>query len=81
MRPLIEKGSDVFIRFNKAIAIYNINGFFNELDIMMDKSIDKQFITGDCKELYSVFDDIEKMLEYLENYDEKDIDLNKVKIR
>lgn len=68
-------------RHNKPIAIYNINGFFNELDVMMDKSIEKQFITNDCKELYATFDNIEDMLEYLENYDEKDIDLSKVKIR
>jgi len=68
-------------RHNKAIAIYNINGFFDELDVMMDKSIEKEFITSDCKELYTVFDSIEAMLEYLENYNEKDIDLSKVKIR
>ena len=68
-------------RHNKPIAIYNVNGFFNELDVMMDKSIEKQFITNDCKELYSTFDNIEDMLDYLENYDEKDVDLSKVKIR
>ena len=68
-------------RHNKPIAIYNINGFFNELDEMMNKSIEKQFITNDCKELYSTFDNIEDMLDYLENYDEKDVDLSKVKIR
>ena len=68
-------------RHNKPIAIYNINGFFNELDVMMDQSIEKQFITNDCKELYAMFDNIEDMLDYLENYDEKDVDLSKVKIR
>ena len=68
-------------RHNKPIAIYNIDGLFDELDAMMDKSIEKEFITHDCKELYAVFEDIDKMLDYLENYDEKDIDLNKVKIR
>ena len=68
-------------RHNKPIAIYNIDGFFDELDAMMDKSIEKEFITHDCKELYAVFEDIDKMLDYLVNYDEKYIDLNKVKIR
>ena len=68
-------------RHNKPIAIYNVNGFFNELDEMMNKSIEKQFITNDCKELYSTFDNIEDMLDYLENYNEKDVDLSKVKIR
>ena len=68
-------------RHNKPIAIYNIDGFFDELDAMMDKSIEKEFITHDCKELYSVFDNKEEMLEYLENYDEKDVDISKVRIR
>ncbi|MBR6505170.1 MAG: TIGR00730 family Rossman fold protein [Clostridia bacterium] len=68
-------------RHNKAIAIYNINGFYDELDVMMDQSIKKEFITDDCKELYKVFNDVEEMLNYIENYDEKDVDLNKVKIR
>ncbi len=68
-------------RHNKPIAIYNIDGFFNELNAMMDKSIEKEFITKDCKELYAMFNNADEMLEYLENYDEKDIDLSKVKIR
>jgi len=68
-------------RHNKPIVIYNVNGFFDELDKMMDKSIEEQFITNDCKELYTTFDNIEDVLNYLENYDEKDIDLSKVKIR
>lgn len=68
-------------RHNKAIAIYNINGFYDELEVMMDKSIEKEFITRDCKDLYAVFDNIEEMLDYLEGYDPKDIDLSKVKIR
>lgn len=68
-------------RHNKAIAIYNINGFYDELDKMMDKSIKEKFVTDDCKELYKVFTNVDEMLEYIKNYDPQDIDLNKVKIR
>lgn len=68
-------------RHNKAIALYNINGFYDELEKMMTKYIEEQFITSDCKELYSVFTDADEMLDYIENYDPKDIDLSKVKIR
>ena len=68
-------------RHNKAIAIYNINGFFDELENMMTKSIEEEFITRDCTELYKVFTDADEMLEYINNYDQKDIDLSKVKIR
>ena len=68
-------------RHNKPIAIYNINGFYDELNAMMDKSIEENFITQDCKDLYCIVNDLDKMLEYIENYDEKDIDITKVKIR
>ena len=68
-------------RHNKPIAIYNINGFYDELDVMMTKSIKEKFITDDCKDLYKVFTDAEEMLEYIKNYDSKEIDLSKVKIR
>lgn len=68
-------------RHNKAIVLYNINGFFDELDAMMTRSIKEQFITDDCKELYTVCTDIDEMLKYIEEYDSSEIDLSKVKIR
>lgn len=68
-------------RHNKAIAIYNINGFYDGLDRMMTKSIEEKFITDDCKDLYTVFTNPDEMLDYILNYDPKDIDLSKVKIR
>lgn len=68
-------------RHNKAIVIYDINGYYQEMDYMMDKAIEKNFITQDCKDLYMLTDDANKALDYIANYDEKDIDLSKVKIR
>ena len=68
-------------RHNKAIALYNINGFFDDLDRMMTRSIEEKFITDDCKELYSVFTDVDEMLKYIAEYDPQDIDLSRVKIR
>ena len=68
-------------RHNKAIVIFNINGFYNELDNMMVKSIKEKFITEDCKELYKVYTDIDEMLDYILKYDPEDIDLSRVKIR
>ncbi len=68
-------------RHNKPIVVFNINGYYDELDRMMDKSIEEKFITDDCKDLYVVINDADKIIEYLENYDEDDIDISKVKIR
>ena len=68
-------------RHNKAIAIYNINGFYNEIAKAMGKMVKEHFITEDCAELCKGFTDADEMLDYIESYDPKDIDLSKVKIR
>ena len=68
-------------RHNKAIAIYNINGYFDPMLEMMQVSVDKKFITEDCRDLYKVTHSVEETLDYVEQYDPTDIDLSKVKIR
>ena len=68
-------------RHNKAIVIFNINGYYDNMLKMMQHSIEKRFITTDCVELYKVTSTIEEALDYIEKYDPTDIDLSKVKIR
>ena len=48
---------------------------------MMQVSVDKKFITNDCRELYKVTTTVEETLDYIEKYNPQDIDLTKVKIR
>lgn len=55
-------------RHCKAIVVYNIYGFYDTMEKMMQEAIDKKFIKPECRELYGVFDDAEEMLDYLENY-------------
>lgn len=68
-------------RHNKAIAILNIDGYYDNLLQMMEVSIEKNFITRDCVELFKVTNTIEETLDYIESYDPTDIDITKVKIR
>ena len=68
-------------RHNKAIVILNINGYFDNMLEMMQVSVDKKFITDDCRHLYEVVNTVDEALNYIENYDPKDIDLSRVKIR
>lgn len=68
-------------RHNKPIVIWNLNNYFENMENMMQVSVDKKFITDDCRDLYKVCDNIDDILDYIENYDPKDIDLSKVKIR
>lgn len=68
-------------RHNKAIVIYNINGFFNEIADALYKMVKKEFITQDCADLCKVYTNADEILDYIEKYDPTDIDLSKVKIR
>jgi len=68
-------------RHNKAIVIFNINGYFNDMIKMMSHAIEKNFITTDCVDLFKVVNTADEALDYIESYDPTDIDLSKVKIR
>ncbi len=54
-------------RHNKPIAIYNIDGYYNDLEQVMDSSIAKKFIRENCRELYRISSDTEMLFSYLEN--------------
>lgn len=68
-------------RHNKAICIYDINHYYDEIAAALQKCVEEKFITADCADLCAVFDNADEMLDYIENYDPTDIDLSKVKIR
>ncbi len=53
-------------RHNKPIGVYNIKGYYNELEQVMAAAIEKNFIRGNCLELYRVTDDPEELLRYIE---------------
>ena len=62
-------------RHTKAIAIFNVNHYFDDLLSMMEKGIKEDFIKEECRELYRVFDNADEMLDYLENYKAVDMDI------
>lgn len=53
-------------RHNKPIAIYNIKGYYNELNHAMEQAIKKNFIRKSCKELYITTDNPEELFRYIE---------------
>ncbi len=53
-------------RHNKPIAVYNLKGYYNELNTMMEEAIKKNFVRENCLDLYLVTDDLEKMFDYIE---------------
>ena len=64
---------------NKAIAIFNVDGYYDELLAMMRSAADKEFISDMTLELYQVFTDVDAMLDYLENYVPKKEDVHRLR--
>ncbi len=53
-------------RHNKPIAIYNVNGYYDEMECLLKSAIKKNFIRENCLELYKITDDLDEMFAYLE---------------
>ncbi|MBR4173171.1 MAG: TIGR00730 family Rossman fold protein [Clostridia bacterium] len=66
-------------RHTKAIAVFNVNGYYDSLIDLMENAISNNFITSECRELYQVFSDIDSMLDYIESYVGKDLNILKFK--
>ncbi len=54
-------------RHNKPVAVYNINGYFDELGNMLEKAVNQGFMTEMSKKIAPFFSDARKLIDYLEN--------------
>lgn len=55
-------------RHKKAIAVYNVEGFYDKLNIFMDEITEKYFVNKECKLLYKTFNSQAEIINYVENY-------------
>lgn len=55
-------------RHHKAIAFYNLNGYYDTLEKFMHEMSEKKFMAVACHEMYRIFTDAEELFAYLENY-------------
>ncbi len=53
-------------RHNKPIAIYNINGYYDELNHAIEQAMKKNFIRDNCKDLYITTENLSEIFEYIE---------------
>ncbi len=53
-------------RHQKPIALYNMFGYYNELNATMLSAIDKEFIKDNCVHLYLLSDNIDDIIKYIE---------------
>ena len=55
-------------RHTKAIAIFNINGYYDKLIGLLENAIDQKFMKPANRMLYKVFTDADEILDYIVNY-------------
>ena len=55
-------------RHSKAMAMFEIEGYFRTLENFMREMSDKNFMASSCHEMYKYFTDADELLDYLENY-------------
>ena len=55
-------------RHSKGLAIFNIDGYYDDLERFMQSVTEKKFITNKCYEAYAYFSDADEVLDYLEGY-------------
>ncbi len=53
-------------RHNKPIAIFNIMGYYDGLNEVMNQAMQKNFIRENCSTLFRITDNLDELLEYLE---------------
>lgn len=66
-------------RHDKPIAIFNIDGYYNELEAVMNVSVSKGFINDNCKALYKFVNTAEEALDYVEASDGLSLSVKELK--
>ena len=64
----LEEFFEILGRHGKAIVIFNQNGFYDHLLSMLKETSDKGFMTPATNEIYTVMDNSDEILDYLESY-------------
>lgn len=66
-------------RHNKPIVVLNTNGYYDKMEEFIENSIKGNFVKEKCKLLFYFTDSVSDALSYIENYDEKKLDISSLK--
>lgn len=66
-------------RHSKAIAVLNVNGYYDDMERLLNKVVDENFAKRDTLKLVEFFTDIDELLDYVENYHPEDISISDMK--
>lgn len=67
-------------RHKKAMVLFNVDGYYDDLEKFMQTVADRKFLNFRCNELYSVISSTDGVIDYLENYVESATPWQKLKI-
>lgn len=66
-------------RHHKAICVLNTKGYYDAVIEVLKKTVEENFMTEENNKLYRVFNDVDEMLDYIENYKPFEVDITKMK--
>ena len=66
-------------RHNKPIVVLNVLGFFDDMLKMLEKMAEMNFMKTQTVKLFKVTEDISEAISYIENYDEEQVEITKLK--
>ncbi len=66
-------------RHTKAIAVFNVNGYYDDMERLLNKVVEENFAQKDTLELAKFFTDSESLLDYLETYQPPEIIISNMK--
>lgn len=66
-------------RHNKAIALFNIGGYYDNLQAFMENTVEQNFVSRECLQMYTCHTDIDEILDYIERYTPEEISLERLK--
>ena len=66
-------------RFDKPIAIYNLMNYYDEMETVLFRAINKRFIRANCRMLYLMSTDQEELFDYIEHSRPLGMDVHQLK--
>lgn len=54
-------------RHKKPIAIYDFDGYYDEIEVLLKVAIEKKFVPDNCTMLYKCTDSVDEIIDYIEN--------------
>lgn len=66
-------------RHSKPIVIFNVGGYFDELQKLMEKALSENLLSEKSLDLYKLTCDADELIDYLENYKSENLTIHDTK--